>query len=72
MTKNEIYTILGLLDQAKAKTAQFMARVLSDINKHPEDEESLKETLIVQTKVYDHYDQCIEDFKKLVEKEAKK
>lgn len=70
MTKNEIYTIIGLLDQAKAKTAQFMARVLSDITKHPEDEEGLKETLNVQTKCYDHYDKCIEDFKKLVEKEG--
>lgn len=71
MTKNEIYTIRGLLDQAKAKTLSFIGRLMVDLENHPENEEGLKESILIHTKVYNHYDQCLESLNKLTSKTEK-
>lgn len=70
MTKNEIYTIEGLLIQAKAKTLNFIAKLVDDLKTDREDEESIKESIDIQKRVYDHYDGCLKSLRKMVEKEG--
>ena len=70
MTKNEIYTIEGLLIQAKAKTLNFIAKLVDDLKTDREDEESIKESIDIQKRVYDHYDGCLKSLRKMIEKEG--
>ena len=70
MTKNELYTIEGLLIQAKAKTLNFIAKLVDDLKTDREDEESIKESIDIQKRVYDHYDGCLKSLRKMFDKEG--